>query len=35
LVEPHSGTLERFQALKIVLSESQVGWMAYAMERAE
>jgi predicted TIM-barrel fold metal-dependent hydrolase len=30
-----SGTLERFQALKIAYSEGQVGWMPYVMERAD
>ncbi len=30
-----SGTLERFQTLKLAYSEGQVGWMPYVMERAD
>jgi predicted TIM-barrel fold metal-dependent hydrolase len=30
-----SGTLERFQGLKLAYSEGQVGWMPYLMERAD
>ena len=30
-----SGTLERFDTLKIAYSEGQVGWMPYVMERAD
>ncbi len=30
-----SGTLERFPSLKLAFSESQVGWVPYAVERAD